>query len=511
LASQKSKKVDVLVIGGGINGAGIARDLAGRGLSVLLCEKDDLASATSSSSTKLIHGGLRYLEHGAFRLVREALREREVLLKSAPHIIWPLTFVLPHHEKLRPRWMIRLGLFVYDRLGGRGSLPKSRMFNFKGTVAGQALKSLFKVAFSYADCWVEDTRLVILAALDAKERGAQILTRVACISLQKHAKDTGWTAVLVDNISGEKGRVHAQIVVNAAGPWVEKTLHLVHEDFGDRHVRHVKGSHIIVPRLYKGGHAYILQNEDKRVVFVIPYEDTYTLIGTTDVDYNGDIEEVRIELDEVEYLCATVSEYFRQPVNPSDVQWTYSGVRPLVDDGDGKKASAVTRDYILDLREYEGAPILSVYGGKITTFRKLSEQVGNKIVSTLGRGGSAWTAKEVLPGGEGIANFQTFYKIFRREYNWVPEDVAFRMCRAYGARVRDVLRGFKKISDMGECFGDGIYEAEVRYLVDIEWAMTLDDILWRRSKLGLHTSDVTEKKIQKFLKKIFNAPQPEIP
>jgi glycerol-3-phosphate dehydrogenase len=337
--------------------------------------------------------------------------------------------------------------------------------------------------------------------MDAKEKGAQILTRVECTSLQRHPKEPGWVATLRDEISGEKGKVHAQLVVNASGPWVDKTLNLVGENFGKYHIRHVKGSHIIVPRLYKGEHAYILQNTDKRIVFVIPYEGKYSLIGTTDVDYKGDVEEVRIEIEEVQYLCAAVNKYFKQGVKPEDVLWTYSGVRPLLDDGKGA-AAAVTRDYVLDLQDFEGAPILSVYGGKITTFRKLAEHAGDKIVAALGRGKGAWTEKASLPGGEGIAIFEAFYKTFRREYNWVPEPVAQRLARSYGTRVRDILRGFKRVGDMGEYFGDGVYEAEVRYLVNAEWAMTLDDILWRRSKLGLHVSDVTGKKMQKFLKKM---------
>jgi glycerol-3-phosphate dehydrogenase len=503
LAGQKYRKIDVLVIGGGINGAGIARDAAGRSLSVMLCEKDDLASATSSASTKLIHGGLRYLEYFEFRLVREALKEREVLLRSAPHIIWPLTFILPHHARLRPRWLIRLGLFLYDSLGGRKVLEKSRALKLGGTLAGQPLKAPFKNGFSYSDCWVEDTRLVVLNALDAKEKGAEVITRVECVAINKHPSEAGWLVTLKDVISEEKTKVHAEIVVNATGPWVEKTLRMAGDGCIKYHIRHVKGSHIIVPRLYKGEHAYILQNDDKRIVFVIPYEGKYSLIGTTDVEYRGDLDEVRIEMDEVEYLCAAVSRFFRHPVTPDDVQWTYSGVRPLVDDGRGS-ASAVTRDYILDIEDVGGSVILSVYGGKITTYRKLSEHAGDYIVQLLGRGGKAWTEKAILPGGEGLAVFDTFYKTFRREYGWVPEEVARRLAQSYGMRVRDMLRGMKRAADMGEHFGDGIFEAEIRYLVNAEWAMTADDILWRRSKLGLHISDAAEKKIEKFIKKMMN-------
>ena len=501
MATQKYKQVDVLVIGGGVNGAAIARDVAGRGLSVLLCEKDDLACATSSASTKLIHGGLRYLEHYEFRLVREALHEREVLLKSAPHIIWPLTFVLPHHKKMRPRWLIRIGLFIYDHLGGRKILQKSKARNLPGTLLGQPLKNAFKRGFTYADCWVEDTRLVVLNALAAREKGAEILTRTECIGIAKHPKEPGWLVTLKDNISEEKGKVHAKMVVNASGPWVNKTLKMLDNDFARHNIRWVKGSHIIVPRLYKGEHAYILQQGDGRIVFMIPYEKKYTLIGTTDVDYAGDIEEVRITIEEVDYLCASVNQYLRQKINAEDVQWTYSGVRPLIDDGKGEAASAAPRDYVLDFADVEHAPILSVYGGKLTTSRSLAEHAGDQVVQALGRGGKAWTSKAALPGGEGIANFDAFYKTVRREFNWLPEAMAHRMARAYGTRIRDILRGFKRIADMGESLGEGVYEAEIRYLVQVEWAMTLEDILWRRSKLGLHISADTEKRIKKFLKK----------
>jgi len=507
----KLRETDVLVIGGGVNGAGIARDLAGRGLSVVLCEKDDLASATSAASTKLIHGGLRYLEYYEFGLVRDALKEREVLLRAAPHIIWPLTFVLPHHAKLRPWWLIRLGLFLYDYIGGRRTLPKSKGLDLAGTRFGQPLKNTFKRGFSYSDCWVEDTRLVVLAALDAAERGATILTRTECTHLAKRDKHDGWTATFYDHVTEETYKIHAQMVVNAAGPWVTKALDIVGHG-GDTvpqkyKIRWVKGSHIIVPKLYQGDHAYILQNGDGRIVFAIPYEKKFTLIGTTDIEYHGDIEEVRISMEEVEYLCEAVSSWLRKPVKPEDVQWTYSGVRPLLDDG-ASDAKAVTRDYVLDIEEYKGAPILSIYGGKITTFRKLSEKAGDQVVERLGRGRGAWTADAVLPGAEASGlNFETFVKTLRREFNWLPESLALRLARAYGSRVRTILRGCKRMADMGEDFGDGIYEAEIRYLVANEWAMTADDIFWRRSKLGLHASEETQKRVAKFVRKLLAKPK----
>jgi len=507
----KIREADVLVIGGGVNGAGIARDLAGRGLSVVLCEKDDLASATSSASTKLIHGGLRYLEYYEFGLVRDALKEREVLLKSAPHIIWPLTFILPHHKKLRPWWLIRLGLFLYDHIGGRRTLPASKGLDLLGTRFGQPLKNTFKRGFSYSDCWVEDTRLVVLAALDAAERGATIMTRTECTHLQKRDKHDGWTATFYDHRSEENFKIHAQMVVNAAGPWVNKALQLVGHGADTAapkyKIRWVKGSHIIVPKLYQGDHAYILQNGDGRIVFVIPYEKKFSLIGTTDLEYTGDIEEVRISIEEVDYLCNAVSGWLRKQIKPEDVQWTYSGVRPLLDDG-ASDAKAVTRDYVIEMDEYKDAPILSIYGGKITTFRKLSERAADKVVERLGRGRGPWTADAVLPGAEASGlNFETFVKTLRREFSWLPEALALRLARAYGSRVRTILRGCKRMSDMGEDFGDGIYEAEIRYLVAFEWAMTSDDIFWRRSKLGLHAAEETQKRVAKFVRKLLAKPK----
>ncbi len=508
---SKIREADVLVIGGGVNGAGIARDLAGRGLSVVLCEKDDLASATSSASTKLIHGGLRYLEYYEFGLVRDALKEREVLLRAAPHIIWPLTFILPHHKKLRPWWLIRLGLFLYDHIGGRRTLPASRGHELTGTRFGQPLKNSFKRGFSYSDCWVEDTRLVVLAAMDAAERGATIMTRTECTHLAKRDKRDGWTATLYDHRTDETFKVHANMVVNAAGPWVTKALDLVGHG-GDTvaqkyKIRWVKGSHIILPKMYQGDHAYILQNGDGRIVFTIPYEKKFTLVGTTDVEYHDDIDEVRISIDEVEYLCNAVNGWFRKQIKPEDVQWTYSGVRPLLDDG-ASDAKAVTRDYVLDIEEYKDAPILSIYGGKITTFRKLAERAGDMVVERLGRGRSAWTADAPLPGAEASGlNFETFVKTLRREFNWLPEALTLRLAHAYGSRVRTILRGCKRMSDMGEEFGDGIYEAEIRYLVAYEWAMTPDDVFWRRSKMGLHASDETQKRVAKFLKKLQAKPK----
>lgn len=494
----KTKETDILVIGGGVNGAGIARDLAGRGFSVILCEKDDLASATSSASSKMLHGGLRYLEHYEFRLVRDALHEREVLLRTAPHIIWPLSFVIPHSKKMRPWWLIRLGLFIYDHLGGRKTLPSSKGRFLPGTRYGAPLKIEYKRGFTYPDGWVEDTRLVVLSALDAAERGAEILTRTACTHFAASG-DGGWNATLVNQRTDEETNVHARMIVNASGPWVTKTLQLSGSEISKHKVRWVKGSHIIVPRLYQGDHAYLLQADNNNVVFVWPYEKRYSLIGTTNVDYTGDLEEVRIGMEEVEYLCKSVNHYFRQQIKPEDVLWTYAGVRPLLDDGQSD-ASKVTRDYLLEMDEVDGSPILSVFGGKITTFRSLSENAADKIVARLGRGGKAWTAQDYLPGADASSQvFETFLKTLKREYTWLPEPLLYRYARAYGTRTRNLLRGAKRISDMGQHLGENVYECEVRYLAVVEWARTLEDVLWRRSKLGLHVTAETQDNIQAML------------
>lgn len=489
--------IDVLVIGGGINGAGVARDLAGRGMSVTLCEKGDLASATSSASSKLIHGGLRYLEQKQFRMVREALHEREILLRSAPHNIRPMTFVMPHHKTLRPGWMIRAGLFLYDHLGGKSSLPKSGPVGFAGTKAGAPLKLDYKRGFYYSDCWADDARLVILNAIDARERGATILPRMECIELKSVPE--GWRAELLDHILDEKLEVNARMVVNASGPWVLKTLKLAGEAEEKHKLRLVKGSHIMVPRLHRDDHAYILQNNDGRVVFVIPFENRWSLIGTTDIEYTGSLEEVRITTEEIEYLCDAVNHYFRQQITPKDVEWAYSGVRPLLNDGEANP-SVITRDYLLELEDRAGAPILNIYGGKITAYRRLSEQVGDKVVETLKTGGGSWTSKAILPGAEGVnASFDIFLKALRREFNWIPEPLALRYARAYGVRARTFLRGHRRLADLGFHFGEGVYEAEILYLIEKEWAFTIDDILWRRSKLGLHVSDKTKQALEAFL------------
>jgi glycerol-3-phosphate dehydrogenase len=489
---------DLLIVGGGINGAGIARDAAGRGLKVLLCEQGDLAQATSSASTKLIHGGLRYLEYYEFRLVRESLIERERLLGIAPHIIWPLRFVLPHDRHLRPVWMIRLGLFLYDHLGGRRHLPSSRGVRFADSIYGSALRPEFRRGFAYSDCWVEDSRLVVLNAMDAKARGATILTRTRFLEASR--TNGIWQAEIEDVEGGARRAVSARALVNAAGPWVARTLT---ERLGlqtDKGVRLIKGSHIIVPHLYEGEHAYILQNPDGRIVFTIPYEQHFTLIGTTDVPFDDDPSEVAISPDEIDYLCAIVGRYFARRISASDVVWSYAGVRPLYDDA-SENASAVTRDYVLDLEAASGeAPLLSVFGGKITTYRRLAEHALEKLQPFLEFPAQSWTAGKALPGGDiPDLDFERFLTDLQRRKPFLPAPLARRLARAYGTRVDALLGPARHLTDLGPDLGGGLTRAEVDYLVAVEWACTADDILWRRSKLGLHAPAGTAARLAAYL------------
>ncbi|UKV15313.1 glycerol-3-phosphate dehydrogenase [Thalassospiraceae bacterium SW-3-3] len=479
-----SEHYDLLVVGGGINGAGIARDAAGRGLSVLLVEQRDLASATSSSSTKLIHGGLRYLEHYEFRLVREALQEREVLLAAAPHIIWPLTFVLPHHKGLRPKWMLRAGLFLYDHLAKRKRLPASRALSLNGTAEGKPLLDQFTSGFSYSDCWVDDARLVVLNALDAQARGAVIKTRTRCAALVRGTD--GWTATLQSE-DGKETSVSAKAVVNAAGPWVTEMVNRA--GLGDKAagLRLVKGSHFIVPRIHPHDHCYIFQNSDGRIAFAIPYQQDYTLIGTTDVPYDGDPAEVKINDDEIDYLLDLVNGYLATPLTRADIVWDYAGVRPLYDDKNSN-ASAVTRDYVFDLDTGDGdAPaILSIYGGKITTYRRLAEHALQKLCPVLGNHASDWTATSVLPGGDmSDGNFDRFLAKVRMTFGWLPEQIAHRWARCYGTRLFDIAPDAKAIGDLGAEVAPNLFEAELRFLMTQEWARSAEDVLWRRTKLGL--------------------------
>ena len=488
--------IDLLVIGGGINGAGIARDASGRGLKVLLCEKDDLAQHTSSSSTKLIHGGLRYLEHYDFALVRHALQEREVLLDMAPHIIWPLRFILPHHKELRPRWLIRLGLFLYDHIGGRKKLPGSNSVNLQNHISGKPLKPEFTHGFEYSDCWVQDARLVVLNAQDASSKGALILTRTECTKLNRASDE--WRAELIDRRNGRQFEVRARAVVNAAGPWVEHVLNLDNQTSTEYGVRLVKGSHIVVPRLFDHDYPYIFQNADDRVLFAIPYEKDFTLLGTTDIEIEEDPGSASIDEDEIDYICSAVNRYFTAQISKNDVIWSYSGVRPLFDDA-AANASEVTRDYVLQLDD-SSAPILSVFGGKITTYRKLSEQVVNMLGPALGNEKAPWTSGSPLPGGDiDNADFSAFLSGCKHRYSWLEECVLVDYARNYGSNIHQLLFSCNSMADLGEDFRGGLYQREVEYLVDNEWAETDDDILWRRTKKGLRIPVDSRNLIQQFL------------
>jgi glycerol-3-phosphate dehydrogenase len=502
--TQPALTCDVLIVGGGINGAGIARDLAGRGVSVVLCEKDDLGAHTSSSSTKLIHGGLRYLEHYEFGLVRKALIEREVLLRSAPHIIRPLRFVMPHDPAMRPAWMIRLGIFLYDHLARREVLPGSESVALRGHPLGAPLRSEFTRGFVYSDGWVDDARLVVLNARDAADRGAVVLTRTACTQARRDAE--AWTATL-NARDGTVRTVRARMLVNAAGPWAGRFLRDQVGHPGAKHLRLIKGSHIVVPKMFAHEMAYIFQCPDKRIVFAIPYEGQFTLIGTTDVEYTGDPGSAAIDADEVNYLCKLASRYFVRPIRPTDVLWSYSGVRPLLDDESGDP-SEITRDYSLEL-ERDGAPLLSVWGGKITTFRKLAEEAGDRIVPEIGRGGPAWTRQASLPGGDLSAaigaptrpdrDFERYVDYVARTWPFLPADLARRYARAYGSRLARLLDGIGSIAEMGSEVAPGIYEAELRYLVAQEWAIEGEDVLWRRSKLGLHLNEAGRAAVARWM------------
>jgi glycerol-3-phosphate dehydrogenase len=482
--APETAMIDLFVIGGGINGAGVARDAAGRGLSVVLCEKDDLAQGTSSRSGKLVHGGLRYLEYYEFRLVREALIEREVLLNAAPHIIWPMRFVLPHSPQDRPAWLVRLGLFLYDHLGGRKRLPGTRTLDLRRDPEGIPILDQYTRGFEYSDCWVDDARLVVLNAVSAAEKGALVLTRSPAVSARREGG--AWTITTKDARTGET-RIHrARCLVNCAGPWVSDVIGRVAGSNSTRNVRLVKGSHIIVPKWWAGANAYLVQNHDKRVIFINPYEGDKALIGTTDVAYEGRAEDVQVEEKEIDYLLAAVNRYFKEKLRRSDVLHSFSGVRPLFDDGKGNP-SAVTRDYVFDLDEAGGAPLLNVFGGKITTFRELAERGMHRLKHIFPNMGPDWTHGAPLPGGEiPDADYETFANALRDAYPWMPRALVQHYGRLYGARTRDVVGSATSLAGLGRHFGANLYEAEARYLVAREWAQTPEDILWRRTKHRLH-------------------------
>jgi glycerol-3-phosphate dehydrogenase len=492
---------DILIIGGGINGCGIARDAAGRGLKVWLCEMNDLASGTSSWSTKLIHGGLRYLEYYEFRLVREALMEREVIWSIAPHIVAPLRFVLPHHKGLRPAWLLRLGLFLYDYIGGRKLLPATRTLDLRSDPAGLPLKpGLFLKGFEYSDCSVDDARLVVLNARDAAERGARIHTRTRAVSAERGTD--AWTVTAVNAATGATQVVRGRVLVNAAGPWVAQVLSGAMRSNAKAKVRLVQGSHIVVRKLYDHDRSYIFQNADGRIIFAIPYEDDFTLIGTTDQDYQGDPAAVAITPEEITYLCDAAGEYFQRPIREEDVVWTFSGVRPLYDDG-ASEAKAATRDYVFDTDETPGlAPQLSIFGGKITTYRRLAEAVLDKLGPHLGAAASArkgWTGREPLPGGDFPPDGRSrLAAALKAEHLFLTDADAARLARAYGTRARVFLKDSRKASDLGRWFGP-LSEAEINHLKAEEWAITSQDILWRRSKLGLRLTADEQAELARYL------------
>lgn len=480
----QDKVYDVFVIGGGINGCGIARDAIGRGYSVFLAEMNDLASGTSSWSSKLIHGGFRYLEYYEFRLVREALSEREVLLSNAPHIIWPMRFVLPHHKDMRPAWLLRLGLFLYDHIGSRKLLPGTTTVDLKTSPVGKPLKPLFSKGFEYSDCWVNDARLVVLNARDAADRGAEIRTRTEVASAER--KDGIWEVTIKNRMTGASETVKARLIVNAGGPWVDRILTGVVGRNDAHNVRLVQGSHIVVPKLHGHDRAYIFQNGDGRIIFALPYEEDFTLIGTTDQDYTGDPKDVVITDGEIDYLCAAASEYFAKPVERDSIVWTYSGVRPLYDDG-ASEAQEATRDYVLKPDPAEGAPLINIFGGKITTARKLAESMLELIEDRLGKKSAPWTHRAALPGGDFPPNgFDDQVARLHSDYPFLDAQLARRYVRQYGTCAWKLLGNAAGREDLGLHFGYGLHALEVDYLIAHEWAMEAADVIWRRTKRGLH-------------------------
>ncbi|MCC7082890.1 MAG: glycerol-3-phosphate dehydrogenase [Burkholderiales bacterium] len=485
---------DLLIIGGGINGAGIARDAAGRGLRVALCEQSDLAAATSSASSKLIHGGLRYLEQYEFRLVSEALSERERLLAIAPHLITPLTFVLPWMPGMRPRWMLRLGLWLYDHLARRTVLPASRAVQLADSPLGAGLKGGIKRGFSYSDCWVDDARLVVLNCVDAARRGATICTRTRVLGA---ARDAGCWRVATSGPNG-RGEFVARTLINAAGPWVRNVLAKVTGAEPEHRIRLVKGSHIVTRRLHDGDHAFILQNDDGRVILVLPYRGRYSLIGTTDIAHSGKPEEAIISAEEIAYLCAAVNRYFRQQIGSSDVLWSFSGVRPLYDDGSANP-SEVTRDYKLVVDERERAPLLSIYGGKITTYRRLAEQALQRLRAWFPQLGPEWTARVPLPGGDHKGGLVAMSAALAADYPQLPRALLEALARRYGMDARQLLGDATTLADLGAHFGESLYAREVDYLVTHEWAISADDILWRRTKAGLSLDDNSQQALARYM------------
>jgi len=496
LSGQALPSFDLIVIGGGINGAGIARDAAGRGLSVLLVEKSDLAAATSSASSKLVHGGLRYLERGQFRLVAESLAEREILLRTAGHLVWSTRFVMPYAGALRPRWMIRLGLFLYDHLGRTTRLPGSQSVRLDASDYGDGLKPGFRHGFAYSDCRADDARLVIATARAAHSLGAEIRTHCELIGARREGG--GWRVRLRER--GGDREASARALVNAAGPWVERVLGDKLAQPGAARLRLVKGSHIVLPRLYRGEHAFLLQNADRRVVFMIPYEARFTLVGTTEQEYRGDPSLASASGAEIEYLCDAVNRYLATPVSSRQVVWSYAGVRPLYDDR-RSDLSAVTRDYVLRVDDAAGsAPVLSVYGGKLTTYRRLTERAMAKLAAYFPAMKAAWTERAALPGSDfGVSGREELRDTFAARYRALPEAVVKGVFRRHGALAAEVLGDARSATDLGEDFGAGLCEREIRYLVEREWAASAEDVLWRRTKCGLHLDERSRARVAEFM------------
>lgn len=483
---KNNKVFDLVVIGGGINGVGIARDAAGRGLAVALCEQGDLGGATSSTSSKLIHGGLRYLEHYEFRLVRESLAEREVLLRSAPHLVRPLRFVLPHVSTQRPAWIIRAGLFLYDHLSRRVTLPGSEGVDLQRSPLGGGLKSEYRKGFAYSDCLVDDARLVIATARAAASLGADIRVRTACTRAE--VKEGLWQVSLDSRDAGTRDGLLARVLVDVAGPWVDQVRSSLGGLPPGRTIRLIKGSHIVVPRVHDGRHAFILQNDDGRVIFVIPFQGEYSLIGTTEVELDGDPAAVAITPQEIDYLCRAVNRYLTRPARPDDVVWSYAGVRPLFGD-DEQNLSAITRDYELDLDTADGAPALTVYGGKITTYRRLAEHALHELEPYFPNMGPSWTEAALLPGGNMPADgLGILVDQLERDYPRLPRSLLETLGHRHGTLSRELLSGTHDIEALGQPFGAQLYAREVDYLIEHEWARTAEDILWRRTKCGLHMS-----------------------
>lgn len=525
--STKQDVVDLFIIGGGVNGCGIARDAVGRGLSVTLAEKADLGGATSSASTKMFHGGLRYLEFFKVRLVKEALVEREILLRAMPHISWPMRFVLPYHKDMRfegetsvsrllkytmpwlkgrrPAWLIRIGLFVYDHLGGREILPATTSLKLENEIVGDALNSKFRKAFEYSDCWVQDSRLVVLNARDAADRGALIMTRTQVLSAER--KGGIWEVVVKALDSGKENTHYAKALVNASGPWVENVIKNIVRVEDSAGVRLVRGSHIVTKKLYEHKKAYFLQGVDGRIIFVLPFEDDFTLIGTTDQDYQGGVEDISCDADEVDYLCNFVSDYFKKPINKHDVVWSYSGVRPLYNDG-AKSATSATRDYVLVINQESssleskgaGAPLLNIYGGKITTYRRLAESALKKLSLFFPELGPNWTAGASLPGGDfGVDEVELLIENLNSKYPFLGEYWAKRLIRTYGTEADLMLAGASSKDALGIDFGGSLTEVEVNWLLEKEFVYCAEDVLWRRTKLGLRLNETQKNELQNWI------------